>query len=522
LQLNHRNGTLVAVFLAAIAGAGCGASEAETASVAPELAAVERRTLDIIAEAAGQIEPIRVVEVKSKASGEILSLPVETGDFVKRGALLAHIDPRDVRNAYEQAQADLAVADARLKTSIAQKSRIEELRRANVVTEQELESAELDEANSRAQQVKARTNLLLAEERLKDVTITAPIDGVIIERAVEVGTIIASASQNVSGGTTLMKMADLAVMQARALIDETDLGRIRPGQEVQVSVEAYPERRFRGEVMKIEPQAVVDQNVTMFPVLVRLDNSEGLLKPGMNSDVQIQIARREDAVVVPNAAIVGTRDAVAAGEIFNISEDEIRAAMLPPGAAQAGNGATPGAGGTQSAECAALMEKMQSGGGFNALSEAEREQLRGCMPQGAAGAQGETGAAGAGRTGFAGAQRGQGQGQGGRGGRAGNRGGSSPQIRTGVVFVQTAAGKAEPRSVTLGLNDWEYTEVLRGVEPGEQVIIVSVARLQQAQQEFLDRMRERAGGGVIPGGGTTTGGRAPGGPGGPGGGPPGR
>ncbi len=491
-----------AALTAVVLTVGCAASEAETASATPELAPVERRTLDILAEAAGQIEPIRVVEVKSKASGEILSLPVETGDAVQRGALLAQIDPRDVRNGYEQAQADLAVADARLQTSTAQKKRIEELRAANVVTEQELESAALDEANSRAQQVKAKTNLELAEERLKDVTIRAPIAGVIIERAVEVGTIIASASQNVSGGTTLMKMADLAVMQARALIDETDLGRIRAGQEVQVTVEAYPERRFRGEVMKIEPQAVVDQNVTMFPVLVRLDNSEGLLKPGMNSDVQIQIARREDAVVVPNAAIVGTRDAVAAGAIFNIDEEAILAAMRPPGQQQAGTGATAPADSAQAAECAALMQKMQSGGGFNALSEAEREKLTAYRPQGGQMAGGQTGRTGGGQA-TAGGQRGT---AGGRGGAAGSRGRSNggSQIRTGIVFVQTPTG-AEPRGVTLGLNDWEYTEVLRGVEPGEQVIIVSVARLQQAQQEFLDRMRERAGGGVIPGGGSTGG-----------------
>ncbi len=497
-----RGASVVAALLAIVGGSGCGAADAETTTVAPELAAVERRTLDIVAEAAGQIEPIRVVEVKSKASGEILDLPVETGDVVRRGDLLAQVDPRDVRNAWEQAKADMAVADARLQTSIAQKQRTEELRRANVVTEQELESAALDEANSRAQQVKAKTNLELAEERLKDVTITAPIDGVVIERAVEVGTIIASASQNVSGGTTLMKMADLAVMQVRALIDETDLGRIHAGQEVQVSVEAYPERRFRGDVLKIEPQAVVDQNVTMFPVLVQLDNSEGLLKPGMNSDVQIQIARREDAIVVPNAAIVGTRDAVAAGEIFGIDEETIRAAMRPPGAAQAGNGgATPA--GAQSDDCAALTEKVRGGGGFNSLTEAEREKLRACMPQ----QQNQGGNAG--EAGSGGAQRSFGQAAG-RGGR-GNRG--AQQIRTGVVFVQTATG-VEPRGVTLGLNDWEYTEVLRGVEPGDQVVIVSVARLQQAQQEFIDRMRERAGGGVIPGGtSTSTSGRGTGGPG---------
>jgi HlyD family secretion protein len=295
------------LLLAPLAISACDRGAAETTTQGNlETAPVERRTLEVRAEAAGAIEPIRVVEVKSKASGEILSLPVETGDVVQRGALLADIDPRDVRNAYEQAKADSAVAEARLQTSIAQRNRTRDLREANVVTEQELESALLEEANSRAQYVKALTALQLAEERMQDVTVRAPINGTIIERPVEIGTIIASASQNVSGGTTLMKMADLTTMQVRALVDETDLGRIKPGLPVLVSVEAYPDRRFRGEVMKIEPQAIVDQNVTMFPVMVVLDNAEGLLKPGMNADVQVEIARKEDVMVVPNAAIVST------------------------------------------------------------------------------------------------------------------------------------------------------------------------------------------------------------------------
>jgi HlyD family secretion protein len=243
-----------------------------------EYAVVDLRDMEILAEAAGQIEPIRVVEVKSKASGDVLRLHVDTGDQIRQGTLLAEIDPRDVRNAYLQAEADLEVARARLGTSEAQKRRVEELRRANVVTEQEYESSLLEEANARAQYVKAQTSLELARERMNDVTIRAPIDGTIISKQVEVGDIIASASQNISGGTTLYMMADLSEMQVRALIDETDLGRIEPGMPTRVQVEAFPGRTFHGSVLKIEPQAVVEQNVTMFPVLVRLDNREGLLR----------------------------------------------------------------------------------------------------------------------------------------------------------------------------------------------------------------------------------------------------
>jgi HlyD family secretion protein len=482
-QLSRKQNLAWLLLLAPLAISACDRGAAETTTQGtPETAPVERRTLEVRAEAAGAIEPIRVVEVKSKASGEILSLPVETGDVVQRGALLADIDPRDVRNAYEQAKADSAVAEARLQTSIAQRNRTRDLREANVVTEQELESALLEEANSRAQYVKALTALQLAEERMQDVTVRAPINGTIIERPVEIGTIIASASQNVSGGTTLMKMADLTTMQVRALVDETDLGRIKPGLPVLVSVEAYPDRRFRGEVMKIEPQAIVDQNVTMFPVMVVLDNAEGLLKPGMNADVQVEIARKEDVMVVPNAAIVSTRDAVTAGQMFGIDEEAMRAAMRPPTATGDGVTGTPAAATGTSADCTALMEKARTAGGFNNLSEADRTKMRECRPQGAADGQ----------------QMGQAGGrQGGRGGAGiGNR---NAEQRPGVVFVMGQNGP-EPRNVTLGLNDWDYTEVIRGLEPGELVVLISVARLQAVQQEFLDRMRERSGG-VIPGSG---------------------
>jgi HlyD family secretion protein len=486
-------GTALALLAGTVLLAGCNRAQETPAESGPETALVERRTLDIRVEAAGQIEPIRIVEVKSKASGEILRLHVETGDEVQAGTLMAEIDPRDVKNALEQAQADLEEAAARLKTAIAQRTRSEDLRAANVVTQQEYEAATLEEANARAAQVKAATNIQLAQERMNDVTIRAPLAGTIISRPVEVGVVIQSASANISGGTPLMTMADLTEMQVRTLVDETDLGRVTPGLSAQVMVEAYPNRPFRGTVLKIEPQAVVDQNVTMFPVLVRLDNREKLLKPGMNADVQIEVARRDDVVAVPNAAVVGVRDAVAAGAVLGIDEETMQTA-LRSGMSGLANGpengavegeAAPAQGDTPtvaiSAECTALRQKLQQGG-FAALSDEDRTKLRACRAQGG----GEFG----GRTG--------------RG--AGIAASGTGETRPGVVFVKAASG-FEPRSVLMGVNDWEYTEVMRGLEAGDSVVLISVAQLQRAQEEFNQRMRERmggfpgAGGSPAPGGG---------------------
>ena len=470
-----------AVALAVVGCAESDASEAE-ASDDSDVAVVERGDLDIRVEASGIVEPILVVEVKSKASGEVTDLYVDTGDQVERGALLAEVDPRDVRNTYAQAEADLDVAQARLQIAQSQAERSRELREANVVTQQEMETSVLDAANARAQLIKARTNLELAQEKLGDVTIRAPINGTIISKSVEAGTIIASASGNVSGGTTLMQMADLSEMQVRTLVDETDIGKVQPGQTARVQVEAYPNQTFVGSVLKIEPQAVVDQNVTMFPVLVRLDNREGLLKPNMNAEVQVEVAQRNDVLLVPNAAVVGMQDARAAAEVLGVGDDAFSQAMAagpraPASAAPAGEGpardsaqeqgtqVAAAEGGASQPDCQALMAKARAD--RSSLTEEERSQLRPCFQQ---------------RGGF---------------GRA-RRGGSDGDTRMGFVFIQTPQGP-EPRQVVLGLNDWDKSQVVSGVEEGEQVILVSVARLRQQQEDMLNRFRERSS--PIPGGG---------------------
>jgi HlyD family secretion protein len=464
-----RYGALLAVALLVAACAATSASE--SAGGDDEFALVERGDLDIRVEAAGQVEPIMVVEVKSKASGEVTALHVDTGDEVERGAVMASIDPRDVRNALAQGEADLDVARARLQISQSQFERSQELRQANVVTQQEYEQNMLDVANARAQLIKAQTNVELARERMGDVTIRAPITGTIIQKSVEAGQIIASASGNVSGGTTLLLMADLREMQVRTLVDETDIGKVRPGQSARVRVEAYPTRTFVGTVMKIEPKAVIEQNVTMFPVLVRLDNLDGLLKPNMNAEVQIEVASRPDVVLVPNAAVVGMQDAAAAGQVLGLTAEATREGLRVSRTVAAPVASDPAAGESDGGpvDCQALLNRAR-GGDRGSLSEQERAQLRECAQQ-------------------------LGVAMGGRGGTGGGPGGgrgsaASGETRPAVVFVKGPKGP-EPRAVVLGLNDWDRSEVVSGLEAGDQVILISVARLRQQQEELLDRMRQR-------------------------------
>ncbi len=442
---------------------GCNKGTAEQQAAGPEMGVVSRQDLNVRAEAAGLVEPITTVEIKSKASGEVLAVHVETGQEVQKGTLLVEVEPRDVRNALLQAEADLEVAQARAQTSAANRKRVEQLRQQNVATEQELEAAVLDEANARAQLVKARTNLELARERMRDVTITAPMNGTIIEKTIEPGFIIASASGTFGGGTTLMKMADLSVVRVRALVDQTDIGKVQPGQQARVTVEAYPGRPFSGQVVKIEPQAVVDQNVTMFPVLVDLPNNERLLKPGMNTEVEIEIAQRDDALVVPNDAVVSMRDATTAGKALGLSEDQMREQMQ----ALRNNMRPTGAPGTQVAQATGQQPPAQQQPNAPAAPQGEQQQRR--RPGG-------------------GDFQGRGNFQG--GGPAGAQRGTN---RPGIVFVPGPNGP-EPRIVMLGVNDWDYTEVVRGLDEGEKVFLMTAARLAQQERERADRMRERTSG----------------------------
>jgi HlyD family secretion protein len=183
-----------------------GCSRGQAVETGPELQTMTASFESIVSsvEATGTVEPIRIIEVKSQAGGEILDLPVELGDQVTQGTLLVQIDPRDVRNAFDQAQADLDVAEARFDVAERQLDRIRQLRESDIITEEELESAILEHANSKAALVRAEVNLELAADRLEDVTLRAPISGTIVERSIETGQVI-TGTRDLTGGTVLMR-----------------------------------------------------------------------------------------------------------------------------------------------------------------------------------------------------------------------------------------------------------------------------------------------------------------------------
>jgi len=306
---------------------------AEQEDVGPvyDTAGVEYRTLEVAVSSAGIVEPLATVEVKSKASGEVLDVLIETGDMVEQDSLMVSIDPRIVRNRLAQSDAELKAALSRREIAETQKKRVESLVGNGTLTQSDLEQAILDLANAEAQVVTARVAVENAKIAVDDTDIRAPISGTIIFKPVEIGQVISSPTQDFAGGTLLMQMADLSAVQIRSLVDETDIGKIRAGMPARVSVAAYPNQPFPGEVIKIEPQAVLEQNVTMFAVLVSIQNPDGLLMPGMNAEVEVSIARAENALTIPVMALRTRRDLETTAMVLGRSVEDIETALADGG-----------------------------------------------------------------------------------------------------------------------------------------------------------------------------------------------
>ena len=286
-----------------------------------------RRDIVVAVEAAGVVEPSLTVEVKSKASGEILQIEGETGDFVEQGTLLVQIDKRSPRNQLAQARAELEAAIARRGIAEAQSKRAKTLLESRTINEVDYEQTILEFANAKADVIRAEVAVENARIALDDTDVRAPISGTIIEKLVEKGQVISSPTMDVGGGTLLLQMAALDSVQVKAMVDESDIGKIKPGLPVTVTVTSYPNQPFEGVVSKIEPMALAEQTVTTFSVLILLDNESRLLRPGMNADVEIRIAERRDVVAVPTIALRTESDINVSSDLVGLSPAEVNAML---------------------------------------------------------------------------------------------------------------------------------------------------------------------------------------------------
>jgi len=332
-----------------------------------KLAEVTQGPISVNISATGVVEPNFKVEVKSKASGEVLSFPMLEGDKIKKGTLLLQLDKSDEKRNVDKAQADLSSAIAKLKKAetalILQKTKYAtdtktsqsevqtaianlkdsedkhkrqiDLFKQKVVSQESLDSAQtlfkvnqqkLIQAESQFQAAKdsihdiamkenevelvntevirAKIALEEVEERLEETEIFAPITGVIIEKLVEEGQIIASGISNVNGGTALATLADMSRLFIIADIDETDIGVIKIGHKVAITADAFSDRKFKGLVKRIAPQGLVENSITIFKVKIEvLGKGRKVLKPMMSANIDIVTEHVPNSVFTSRAGI---------------------------------------------------------------------------------------------------------------------------------------------------------------------------------------------------------------------------
>lgn len=382
-------------------------------TVTIQTATVQRRDIVVQAEATGVIEPITVVEVKSKtASGQVTDMNIEVGSYIRPGDLIVQIDTTDLHTSLLQNLSDRAAAQSSYDVAKIVLERNSSLYAQRVITKDVLEQSQNSEASSKATLLQRETQVTLQLQKLKDSRVVAAAEGTILTRPVAKGQVVQAGSGGVSAGTVIATMADLSQVRARALVSETEIGQVTVGQDAVVLVDAFPDRAFNGTVSKIEPSAVVQQNVTMFPVLITLDNSEGLLRPGMNGEVNVRTNERQQVVTVPNDAIRSTREYSDAALALGLIPDSVRAIAMPG----RGGGGANGGGGRGS--------RGGGGGGGGPQATTSRVELDLGMMQGG-GAQGGGAQGGAAGGNQGGGRRGGAQGDSAGGGRRGGRG---PQV----------------------------------------------------------------------------------------------
>jgi HlyD family secretion protein len=280
-------------------------SDAKAASVGliKRTAKVERQPIKVQVVATGQIQPIYKVEIKSKASGEVLSLKLNEGDFVKKGTVIALIEKTDALAAFNQAEADLSVAKATLKQVETNTERSRKLFEQKLISQLEMDAALLELEQRKAQLIRAQAIYDQAKIRLNDCVVRSPIDGIVLDKPVDEGQVIMGGLNTVSGGTTIVTIADMSRVYVYANIDEVDVGKIKLGQEAVIVADAFPDEKFIGKVLRIDPLAKVEQNVTRFPVVIEVPNPKYRLLAGMNATVTITVYDDPNALVVPVEAL---------------------------------------------------------------------------------------------------------------------------------------------------------------------------------------------------------------------------
>ena len=272
----------------------------EGASTSYRFVTVSRGNVESVVTATGALEATETVEVGTQVSGQIAELLADYNDHVEAGQLLARIDPTILQQEVSSAEASLARSQAELDQAARELARSEELHAKQVVTDAEHDQAVYAHAIAKSGYASAEISLQRARRNLEYTEIRAPNDGVVVQRAIDVGQTVAA---SLSAPTLFIIAQDLAEMEILASVDESDIGQIHEGQEARFTVRAYPDREFIGTVRQVRLQSTTSENVVNYSVVVGVDNEDGVLLPGMTATVDFVVERAENVLIVPNTAL---------------------------------------------------------------------------------------------------------------------------------------------------------------------------------------------------------------------------
>ena len=294
----------VAVWLLIVAAAAVGLFFLIGSRRKPEAkyrtAAVDKGDITQTVTATGALSAVTTVQVGSQVSGIIAKLYVDFNSKVKKGDMLAELDPTPFQAQVEQQQANVTKAIVDARNAEITFNRQKRLLAEGLAAQSDFDSAKAAYDAARAQVDQARAALSQAQTNLKYTKIASPIDGIVVARQYDVGQTVAASFQ----APTLFTIAqDLTKMQVSADVSESDIGRVQVGQPVRFNVDAYPERQFRGNVSQIRLNATVNQNVVTYPVIVEVPNPDLMLRPTMTANVTIDVAVVRDVLRIPNAAL---------------------------------------------------------------------------------------------------------------------------------------------------------------------------------------------------------------------------
>ena len=412
---------------------------------------VDRGNITMTVSATGTVSAVTTVQVGSQVSGIISKLHADFNSHVKKGELLAELDPTPFEQTVEQRKADEVKSQVELANAQITYNRQKRLFENGLIAQSDLDAAKAAFDGAKASLDLTRAALHQAQTSLGYARIISPIDGVVVARQYDVGQTVAA---SFSAPTLFTIAQDLTKMQVQADVDQSDIGRMKVGELARFTVDAYPDQEFHGQISQVRLNATVTQNVITYPVIVEVPNPDGKLRPSMTANIAIEVATVPGVLRVPNAALRFKPDTPSPAKSAGAGTNGAAGA----GTAGTSGGASAGGGGGAADQRAAGS----AGGGAGNAGNAGGS---GGAPSGAGG-PGGAGGMGGGRHGGGGGGGGTGgAGMGGAGGRGAGRRSSQ------TVYILTDTNTLKPVTIRTGISDGHYTQVLSGdLQPGQKII----------------------------------------------------